>query len=292
MTDADIGEEGALPNQEGHGTCMASAAMGNRDGVARKASLTVVRSDNFSSDLRRNSPAEIWIDGLSKIADDIAQKPEDFKAIVSMSIGVGRNGDQNYQACFAKAFKEVLLGLDEKDVVQTVAAGNDGIEIDYYPALLAKPLSDGDPQVPNLVVVGGFIINDGKYENDIRDPEIKIYGPADDRSDGGNIGKPGLECASRDGEGYHKGETGTSFGKSMILVTVHDHSDTFFHSATAAVSGLLATFMSEGMTGAEARQKLFDNGIVRTDGGPKTPWNGLDGTEEVIEFPSDSGLPS
>lgn len=256
--------------------------MGNRFGVARAASLTVVRSDVFSSQLKRDAAAEIWIDGLAKIYDDIAQKPDGFKAIVSMSIGVATNVNQNYEACYAAAFTEILEQLNKKEVVQTVSVGNEGTEIHTYPALLVKPVNGRDARLPNLVAVGGFDLRDNGFENDIRDPEIKIYGPADDGTNG--IASPGLECASRDGINYHDRERGTSHGKSIVIGSSENfQADMFCPLATAAVSGLLATFMSQGQTGAEARQSLFDRGIVRIKNGPKTANNGEDGTVPVVK---------
>ena len=202
MTDAD---------PHGHGTCMASIAMGNKDGVARKASLTVVRSDVISD---RNLSAEIWIDVLAKVYEDVIKNKAQSKAVVSMSIGVGQNGDQDYLACYSEAMEKLLLALDKQDIPLLAAVGNEGVEITAYPALFIKPVNGAVP-VPNLIVVGGAYVDSGTFWNDIRDPEIKIYGPADDMS-GGLEGHPGLECADSTTNGYKQGETGTSHGKPSV----------------------------------------------------------------------------
>lgn len=108
------------------------------------------------------------------------------------------------------------MALDARDIPLLAAAGNDGTEIEAYPTLLVKPLEGTRPVLgPNLMAVDGFLINDGDFFNDIRDPEIEIYGPADDES-GGTPLTPGLECASRDRIGYHNGEFGTSHGNQRL----------------------------------------------------------------------------
>jgi hypothetical protein len=180
--------------------------------LASKASLTVVRSDIFSNN-NDDSAAEIWIDALAKVYEDVIKNNAKSKAVVSMSVGLNANSDQDYTACFAAAMQSLLLALDEQDIPVVATVANQGTEIDIYPALLAKP-DTGVVPVPNLVVVSGALI-DGNFDSDIRDPEIKIYGPSDDQS-GGSLANPGLECASLDGNGYHRGETGMSHGKSDI----------------------------------------------------------------------------
>ena len=211
----------APANEQGHGTCMASVAMGKKDGVARKASLTVVKADTFSTQLKEDGAAEIWIDGLAQVYDDVINNKAKSKAVVSMSFGVSGNVNKDYEACYAAAFTKLINALEEQDIPVAAAVGNDGTEIFAYPALLAKATKDeksslvSPPQCPALIVVGGAVVNDGDFYNDIRDEEIKVYGPADDDRDG-STRHPGLECASRDGKGYHSGEAGTSLGKSHL----------------------------------------------------------------------------
>ena len=276
MTDADVGDPGADPNAQGHGTCMASIAMGNKDGVARKSSLTVVRSDIFSNN-NADSAAEIWIDALAKVHEDVIKNNAQSKAVVSMSFGVHANPDQDYTACFSEAMLSLLLELDKQDIPAVAAVANEGIEIDTYPALLAKPGNNGVVPVPNLVVVGGAL-TDGNFDSDIRDPEIKIYGPSDDQS-GGTLANPGLECASRDGIGYHRGERGISHGKSDIS---HKDStpraDSTYLLATAAVAGMIAYFMGEGNSGAASRHNLFNVATKHVQNGPPMLNNDVDGT--------------
>lgn len=186
---------------------MASIAMGNKDGVARKASLTVVRSDITSDP---DLGAEIWIDALAKVYEDVVQKHAQSKAVVSMSGGIGQNGNQDYLACYSEAMEKLLLALEKEDVPALAAVGNEGTEIAAYPALFIKPVNGVVP-VPNLIVVGGATLK-GEFENDIRDSEIKIYGPADD--DSVHTANPGLQCADSTSNGYKMGEEGTSHGKS------------------------------------------------------------------------------
>ena len=46
--------------------------------------------------------------------------------------------------------------------------------------------------------------------------------------------------------------------------------------ATAAVAGLLAYFMAQGKSGADARKQLFDKAYPRITNGPKVVWNLID----------------
>lgn len=274
-TDADVGAPGAAPDRQGHGTCMASIALGLRDGVAKKASLTVVRSDIFTNQ-NADLAAEIWIDGLSQVYDDVVKNNLQSKGVVSMSIGLTANPDQDYTACFAGTMETLLSALDKQDIPTVAAVPNGGVEIDVYPALLAKPINGVVP-VPNLVVVGGAL-TDGNFASDIRDPEIKIYGPADDES-GGFFATPGLECASSADNGYHRGEVGISHGK---LDASPD--DTIFRAAsncalaTASVAGMIAYYMGQGNSGAQSRETLFNVAVTRVKGGPPMPFNEVDGT--------------
>ena len=154
---------------------MASIAMGKRDGVARKASLTVVKADRYSTQLKRDSSAEIWIDGLAQVYDDVINKKAKSKAVVNMSIGTTGNKDKNYEACYAAAFTKLINALEEQDVPVAASVGNQGTEITNNPALLAKATKDeksglvSPPQCPALIVVGGAVVNSGDFYNDIRD---------------------------------------------------------------------------------------------------------------------------
>lgn len=281
QTDADVGDEGAPANLQGHGTCMASIAMGNKDGVARKASLTVVRSDT-SSKGNDAIGAEIYVDALAQVYEDVIKNKLKSKAVVSMSIGVGKNADKDYEGCYATAMTRLLLAFEEQDVPAVAAVSNEGTAISAYPALLVVPAPNRtDSVVPNLVVVSGARL-DGNFDSDIRDPEIRIYGPSADESGGGNR-NPGLECASLKVDvngGYHKGEEGISHGKSDIShnrVSVL-RADSGCLLGTAAVSGMLAYFMGLGKTGSDSRDSLYNIAVRRITNGPLTLYNGLDGT--------------
>lgn len=70
---------------------MASVAIGLKDGVAKNAALTVVRSDIYGKTPQGNERlwvgCETWIDALAQTHDDIKTKQRNGKAVVSMSIG-------------------------------------------------------------------------------------------------------------------------------------------------------------------------------------------------------------
>ena len=70
---------------------MASVALGKKDGVAKRASLIVVKADMDNKHSKvpegRAIAAERWIDALAKTYDDIIKNELKGKAVVSMSWG-------------------------------------------------------------------------------------------------------------------------------------------------------------------------------------------------------------
>lgn len=77
---------GIDPANEGHGTAMASAALGARFGVAKKSKLTIVRASR-----KRHNDLDVgierWIDSLAQVYDAIKNNQEQGKAVLSMSWG-------------------------------------------------------------------------------------------------------------------------------------------------------------------------------------------------------------
>ncbi|KAG8526365.1 uncharacterized protein KY384_000358 [Bacidia gigantensis] len=241
---------------EGHGTCMASSALGVKDGVAKKAVLTMVRADTHTStdkipDGTAISP-ERWIDSLAITYDDIVKNNLKGKAVVSMSWGVDQKKEDNaYSECIRDAFKFLLNELLKLDVPQIIAAGQNkglpgpGVDPDLittYPALLGV----GDtPDIPGLTVVAS-VDKDGDYEAGSRRDDKKTIAAMGD----------GAECAKSSGSGEYI-TSGTS-------------------PATAQVAGLLAYFMKLGKSGADARTQLFDKAYKRSSGNDpasKVAWN-------------------
>lgn len=185
---------------------MASMALGKRDGVAKQATLTVVKADiETNTDKVPNANAfgaERWIDALAKTYDDVIKNNLKGKAVVSMSWGAEKQKDKNYDDCIHDAFVTLLSALLKLDVPQVVAAGQNlglpppGIDpdaINTYPALL------GESDVKGITVVAS-VNSDGDYEIGTRHSDFSIAAQGEDS-----------ECASSSGADYHR-EGGTSPG--------------------------------------------------------------------------------
>lgn len=164
-----------------HGTAMASVAVGIEQGVAKKASLTVVRSDGFTKQDgngldRRTFLPETWIDGLKQVYDDIHDKVkngEDPKAVINMSWGVAKFLQHpEYDDVIHHTFANLLKSIDSLNAVMLAASGQPALfrpTVDTWPQLLAET------EVPNLIVVGG-IDDDGTRDDSTRDaPFVKVY---------------------------------------------------------------------------------------------------------------------
>lgn len=198
----------------GHGTCMASVALGTRDGVAKNADLTVVKADIFTSgpkvpDANAIAP-ERWLDALGQVYDDIEKNTLNGKAVVSMSWGFNKRQDSTYDNCLKNAYTAILNGIISADVTPVVAAGQASgfpppptSDIQTYPALLANLGSGG---INELVVVTS-VDKDGDYENGAWYAPNTIAALGDE-----------AQCANSAGgtaADYHD-EPGTSPGKSAL----------------------------------------------------------------------------
>lgn len=150
------GENDADPG-DGHGTSMASTALGKRDGTAKKADLIMARSDRWTEGREKLSPL-IWLDALRQVYDDIKDSHEG-KALVSMSVGFSdaKENDDEYKRVknlsnafkdlYAKIIKPLIADLDTPTFI---AAGNEAFNspiVNDIPAVLGGP-------IPDLIVVG------------------------------------------------------------------------------------------------------------------------------------------
>lgn len=194
---------------------MASVALGAKDGVAKRADLTVVKADVFTKGEKVPDPNAIaperWLDGLSEVYDDIVRNNMNGKAVLSMSWGYEPRKDQEYDNCLKDAYTAILTGIIARDVVPVVAAGQsesmpppDFPNIQTYPALLADL---GQGGIAELVVVTA-VDRDGRVSSDA------FYARDTIAAMGENS-----HCASSQGgtpDDYHD-EAGTSPGTYFTL---------------------------------------------------------------------------
>ena len=83
--------------------------------MAKKAALTVVRSDIFGKtpqgEDRSELGGETWIDALGQTHDSIQNNQRQGKAVVSMSIGVDRSLNQEYQQALEDTYTYILNSI-------------------------------------------------------------------------------------------------------------------------------------------------------------------------------------
>ncbi|KAJ5403999.1 hypothetical protein N7509_003870 [Penicillium cosmopolitanum] len=233
--------ENDFDDKRAHGTCMASCAVGRKDGVAKKASLTAVRV------YREDDLAfERLIDALAQVYDDIIKRNLQGKAVISMSIGqfsITTDAYKDYMAAVEDAMAALTNGvIDGLDGAVVVAAGQDNtLAPDNQPAQLPATLVE--QKCPKMIIVGGVdltgAVADGTLEYKAGTTiDTMIWGPAED-----------VQCAIQNG--YADDVSGTS-------------------PATAMTAGLIAYFMGEGNTGSEARELIFEHAYVRTPKSERT----------------------
>ena len=125
---ADQSQIDSDPDRDnGHGTCMASIAVGQKDGVAKEASLKVVKVDLDKVSNKIPDPGalgfERYIDALGQVYDDIGKNNLKGKAVVSMSNGVDENSDSKNDDCAHDAYVALIDAILKLDVALATAAG-------------------------------------------------------------------------------------------------------------------------------------------------------------------------
>jgi subtilisin family serine protease len=106
-------------DEGGHGTCVASKAVGNKFGVAKSADLVLVKPVYRDKD--RVMEADI-IRRFSVINKDVNNYKLQGKAVVNISIGV-----RDPTKSFTTIWKEMIKTLLGNDVVVVVASRNDRV---------------------------------------------------------------------------------------------------------------------------------------------------------------------
>ncbi|TDZ18873.1 Subtilisin-like protease 2 [Colletotrichum orbiculare MAFF 240422] len=196
----------------GHGSCAGSKVNGPKYGVAKKASLVVVKAGTSSVDTN---------DALDKILQDVRAKKLQGKAIVNFSRCIEAPSAFN-QKMIAHYVKELI----REDVIFIVAAGNDDREevldgkekaadVNSWPALMA---GDGVP-----------VINVGAVDNAGKNASFSQGGPLV------HVMAPGVQvqCAANSYFYGTQKKDGTSFaapavaGLAAYLLAVGEHPELY-----------------------------------------------------------------
>lgn len=215
-------EEIDLDDEDGHGSCMADLAVGQWNGVAKRADLTSVQVDDFSDELRTLMSYEINLDALVKIADDFEDKGLGWgKAVLLLPFGWPDPLTSNRGKVFDKAYFTMLEALNRRGIAIVTSLSNYNGE----GGCKAPPCIYGDPDnapryLPEIITVGEAWVDDGSYadEEDDRLSWTTIYGPGNDGKDGPDRDK-GIKCLGPEGTEYDNIQQGTSVGKYFLSLT-------------------------------------------------------------------------
>ena len=189
-------DESATP---GHGTCVASKALGRVSGVSKNSRLIVVKADLSLLGT---------IDGFRKIVEDVSRNGRQSRAVVVVSRGSNEPFSEaqiraQYMDNPWHTVRRYLTMLRDMDVLVVAAAGNDGGPINRLPAMFG--LLDG--LYPPVIAVGAAML-DGE-----RAPFSQYFAQT-----GRLLWAPGDEviCADAQSDSQYARRTGTSFAAPMV----------------------------------------------------------------------------
>ncbi|KAI4219561.1 MAG: hypothetical protein L6R40_008718 [Gallowayella cf. fulva] len=183
-----FGQGGGIVNTDetdisvkGHGSCMLDKIGGNKYGVAKRVNPVIARASHSS--------AEAFLDTVRQITADYqqiyTQDPTHARAILNLSWGYPPNELGEGKDSWINEMRALLQGLISKGVTVIVPSGNKYANqfrqpIDSYPQLFAG--ESGNNGIPELLVVGGIHVYDGKYgqlwERSATADYVQVYAPS------------------------------------------------------------------------------------------------------------------
>ena len=225
---------------EGHGTCVASKVAGLEYGVAKKASLIMVKIARVCHSL---------LEALVSVLNDLRRRRKAGENIAGynvITIQHGTGPGRKVSKLTTALMKMLISAIMEKYAVVIVcAAGNDAREVDSLPSLFS-------PMLP-LIVVGGVDPDTGDRTMDSNfGPAVTVSAPAE------------VVCASPwDGSGWAK--QGTSFAASAVAGLVA------YFLSSQDVGPMLRK--KPGLIVQAVKQYIMDSAYIRLDGTDKAIWN-------------------
>lgn len=109
-------------DEDGHGTCVASKAVGNYFGVAKSADLVLVKPRY--KDTWNTVKASDFFKWFALIYEDVKEQKMQGKAVLNISIGGFR---LDLALDFINTWQKMIKNLLKNDVVVVVASGNYGV---------------------------------------------------------------------------------------------------------------------------------------------------------------------
>lgn len=224
-----------------HGTCLASKVAGRVFGVAKKASLIVVkRSVKLSS----------WLDAMVKVANDLRRRARAGERIAGYNVISMQTSSPRLDKYSKTKMKHLILKYLEKyRVIFVCTPGN-------YRGHINVPASFS----PNIPIISVGSVNVLGIESSFSPigPAITISAPGDN-----------IECAKGTGIAGSQKMSGTSVAAPAVAGLVA------YFLSLPDIGPMLR--QNQNSIPQAVKQYLIDIGYVRSGSTVKSVWNGLDG---------------
>lgn len=224
-----------------HGTCIASKVAGRVLGIAKKASLIVVK---------RSLKLSSWLDAMVKVANDLRRRARAGERIAGYNIISMQTSSRRMDKYTQTKMKYLILKyLDNYGVIFVCTPGNESGHINV-PASFS-------PNIPIISVGSVNVVGDPSLFSP-SGPSITISAPGDH-----------IQCATGKGVRGSHIRSGTSLAAPAVAGLVA------YFLSLPDIGPMLR--QSQNSIPQAVKQYLIDIGYVRSGSTVRSVWNGLDG---------------
>lgn len=224
-----------------HGTCLASKIAGREYGVAKKASLIVVK---------RSLKLSSWLDAMVKVANDLRRRARAGERIAGYNvISMQTSSPRMDKYSLVKIRYLILKYLEKYGVIFVCTPGNHASHVNI-PASFS-------PKIP-IIPVGSVDIWGDATPSSPRGPAITVSAPGSS-----------VQCAKGTGIAGSQRLSGTSVAAPAVAGLVA------YFLSLPDVGPMLR--QRSGSIPQAVKQYLIDMAYIRSYSKVKSIWNGLDG---------------
>ncbi|MCJ1346209.1 hypothetical protein MMC31_004424 [Peltigera leucophlebia] len=228
-----------------HGSCLASKVAGRVFGVAKKASLIVVK---------RTLELSSWLDAMVKVANDLRRRARAGERIAGYNvISMQTSSPRIDKYSLIKMRYLILKYLEKYGVIFVCTPGNDARHVNV-PASFS-------PKIP-IISVGSVDIWGGALFSSPEGPAITVSAPG-----------LSVECAMGTGTAGSQRLTGTSIAAPAVAGLIA------YFLSLPDVGPMLR--QRPGSIPQAVKQYVIDMAYIRTHSSVKSIWNGLDGARDT-----------